>query len=606
MANTVNTKTQNKSIFKIISEQDRKLAIAEYENSTLWNKKSKSDVDFSSKFFTLKELKTLEKLLNIVYPKSNFSPSELQNSNSELINLGTIVKYYPRDLDHAKKQFLLAFVVREIKNLFKIFINEDCEAESFDSMDLHEKGHILFNHTQSVNLYIQEFREELEKIWDTKLTKFFAAEVKNNPNNKEKIVKILFKEFSNIAQDMEINSKLFDGGEWLKAKKTMARSGMIVHLKYLYTQIDDLSGLFTNQNIKDVSSPEYRKLLQIFEIIRQNITGRLNGEEGDFQFCFPGNKGWPLKLDWMTYMILLVKDIDETMQQVIASIKASLGQGQSQNGAGGNQPLSQDILDEYAQKQEDGEKASSSDGEGNEDGDLEDESDFETMGGQRSRGNRGRSSGHGGAQVEFETVSNFEDFTKFLRKTCIGKKNRKWNSDVLYNSNRGKFSSKVVVPRRHLIEKWMPIEITVLIDVSGSVNTDLVEAAINSILSSASGVDIRHSHIVFCDTRVIHDEIMSERTKKVYSGGGTEMANGIKYILNKGYCKKRSDMFFLISDLQDELQSWITEGNKLHCRKFIIGYGYSSKERSRQVFDTSSKFITDWNSCWEKTVFIMS
>jgi hypothetical protein len=604
MANSIQTKTQNKTILKIISDSARQAAEKEYNNSSLWNKKENQDVSFSEKFFTIKEVNTLEKLLDMVYPTSKYVPTQLNEANDDLINIGTIVKYHPRNLEEAKRNFMLAFVNRVGKNLFKIFISEDAEDEAFDSMDLHEKGHILFNHTQSVKFYVDEFREELEKIWDTRLMKYFENEVKNNPKNKEKIVKLLFREFSNMAQDMEINSKLFDDGEWLKAKKTMARSGMIVYLKALQKEIDSLSGMFKNPKIDDPKDSAYRDLLKNFEIIRQNIKSRIDGEEGDFQFCYPGNKGWPLKLDWMTYMVLLVKDLDETMQQVIKNIKSALGQAQGQS-SNGSQPISQDVLDQYMQQSD-----SESEAEGKSDDEDESEDDWEKLPKGRSPGGRGRSKGHGSIQIEFESCKNFDDFTKFLRKTCIGKKNRKWNSDVLYNSNRGKFASRVVVPRRHLIEKWMPQSATFLIDISGSVNSDLVEQVINSIVDTASGVDLKESHIVFCDTRVEADEIMSKRTKKIYSGGGTEIANGIKYIAEKGYCKKSTDYLFIVSDMQDQLQAWVEEAKKISCQKFAVGYGYNNSNEASDIFKYHSRtnddsFASQWNKMF-KTVFIFT
>jgi hypothetical protein len=604
MADPIQTKTANKTIFKVVPEKVRTAAIKDYQSSSLWNKKENKDAVFNESFFTLTEIRTLEKLMNVIYPLAKYTPPQMKEANDDLIDVGTIVKYHPRDLASAKKEMALAFVNRVGKNLFKIFINEDCEDESFDSMDLHEKGHILFNHTQSVKFYIEEFRAELEKIWDTRLMKYFEEEVKKNPKNKDKIVKLLFREFSNIAQDMEINSKLFDDDDgWFKAKKTLSRSSMIVHLKAIKREMDDLSGMFKNKNITDPHNPEYLKILRNFEIIRQNIKTRLEGEEGDFVFCYPGNKGWPCKLDWMTYMILLVKDLDETMKQVIKNVKAALGAG---NGNGGGQPISQGVLDAYSQQADAGD-AAAGEGDGDSEGESEDETEVTPNG--RSQGGRGRGRSHGTVQVEFEMCNNFDDFTKFLRKTCIGKKNRKWNSNPLYNSNRSKFAGRVVVPRRHLIEKWMPQSATFIIDISGSVNSDLVEKAINSIIDSNSGIDLKESHIIFCDTRVSSDEIMSKRTKKIYSGGGTEIANGIKYVAEKGYCKKATDYLFVISDFQDNLSSWNHEAEKIHCQRFAVGYGYDNKEQAKGIFEYSNRgsgsFNEAWNRLW-KTIFIMA
>ena len=628
MSTKIQTKA-DKSVFQMVPKKTRDAAKALYESSSFFDKTTKKEIDFlKDKLVQHKHVQELKALIDLIYPTSKYVPTQLQEANDDLIDGGTIVRYFPRDHQKSKEQLMLAFVVREYRNSYRIFINEDCEDESFDSMDLHEKGHVLFNHTQSVNLYIEQFRKELELIWDTKLAKYFEDAVNKNPNNKTKIVKMLFIEFANIAQDMEINSKLFDNGEWIKAKKTMTRSGIIVHHKDLLKEFDDLSGLIKDPKGRMIDSSVYKKIATKFGFILDNIKNRIAGEEGDFQFCYPANKGWPEKLDWMTYMILLVKNLDDTMQQVMKQIGDKLAgkglptgnsggpgndsnNGQNQNGG---KKISQDVLDDYANetgKEDDAEN----DANGGMMGDDEDDGDEdgEGAGGAtgRNRGGNNRGRGHGGIKVEFETCDTFDSFTKFLRKTCLGKKNRRLNSDVLYNSNRGKFASRVVVPRRHLIEKWMPTECHIIVDVSGSVPTDYVERVINSIIDTNSGIDLKNSHIIFCDTHVVSDEIMSARTKSVYAGGGTEIANGIRYVKEKGYCKKKTDKLFVISDFEDDLNNWVEAARDLPGIKYAIGYNVNSEKDCERKFEHSSgrngnenEFKNAWNNTF-KTIFIV-
>jgi uncharacterized protein with von Willebrand factor type A (vWA) domain len=153
----------------------------------------------------------------------------------------------------------------------------------------------------------------------------------------------------------------------------------------------------------------------------------------------------------------------------------------------------------------------------------------------------------------------------------------------------------------------MPKEATFIIDVSGSVNSDFVERVINSIIDNASGVDLSKSHVIFCDTSVTSDEIMSKRTKKAYSGGGTDIAKGIKYVAEKGYCKKAEDMLFVVSDMQDTLSQWCQEAKKLRCKRFAVGYGYSNKKEAQRIFqygiDNNSLFSDEWNRLF-KTVLL--
>jgi hypothetical protein len=623
----INTTNNNKTVFSVVPKKVREQADKIYKTSSFWDAANNTEVNLANdRLLQRQDVDDIEKLVNIIYPKSRFSPTQLKDTNDDLINIGTLVRYFPRDHKKSKDQLLLAYVMREFRNSYRIFINEDCEDESFDSMDLHEKGHIIFNHTQNVSMYLAQFKKELEQIWDLKIAKYF--ENSTVKNSKDKIVKMLYAEFSNIAQDMEINSKLFDNGEWIKAKKTMARSGIIVHLKHLKSQFDDLSGLIKDPKARKINSGAYKKLLGYFNFILNNIKQRIEGEEGDFQFCYPSNKGWPEKLDWMTYMILLIKDIDETMDQIIKNVLQQIkqgGQGQGQGsgsgqgqgqGSGGKQ-ISQEVLDNYfdqANANEDAQNDANGDStvdEGDDDLDDEDSSGGSSVGRGRNTGGNSIGKGSGGDKVDIETCATFSDFTRFLSKNCLGKKNRRWNSDVLYNSNRGKFSSSVVVPRRHLIEKWMPTECHIIVDVSGSVPTEYVERVINSIIDTNSGIDLAHSHIIFCDEYVVSDEILSKRTREVFAGGGTCMANAIRYVKDKGYMKKATDKLFIISDMQDNLIDWCKEIRNLPGIHWAVGYNVRSEKEAIDTINgrhsyksnSNSEFAREWNQCF-KTIFI--
>jgi uncharacterized protein with von Willebrand factor type A (vWA) domain len=160
----------------------------------------------------------------------------------------------------------------------------------------------------------------------------------------------------------------------------------------------------------------------------------------------------------------------------------------------------------------------------------------------------------------------------------LGKKNRKLNTDVLYYSNRGRNSTGVIFPRRHLIEKWLPTDVTVVVDISGSVSTEYVERVINAIVDANSGIDLKNSHIIFCDTQVTSDEILSRRTKNVYSGGGTDIAVGIKYAVDK-YVKKTTDKLIVISDFEDNLTRWIEAAHSCKGQCYAIGYNVHNDEK---------------------------
>jgi hypothetical protein len=154
----------------------------------------------------------------------------------------------------------------------------------------------------------------------------------------------------------------------------------------------------------------------------------------------------------------------------------------------------------------------------------------------------------------------------------------------------------------------MPTNCTIVVDISSSVPTAYVERVINSIVDTNSGIDLKNSHIIFCDTQVQSDEIMSKRTRSVYRGGGTEIANGIKYVKEQGYCKKKTDKLFIISDFEDNLENWLEEAIQIPGIKYAIGYNVRTNKDCEKLFDNPyythiSEFKRKWNKVF-KTVFI--
>jgi hypothetical protein len=107
----------------------------------------------------------------------------------------------------------------------------------------------------------------------------------------------------------------------------------------------------------------------------------------------------------------------------------------------------------------------------------------------------------------------------------------------------------------------------------------------------------------------VSDEIMSARTKSVHAGGGTCMANGIRYIAKKNYVKRGTDKLFVISDFQDSLDDWCNAVEKIPGIHYAIGYNVSTEEECNEMLDrnnnyrSSGTFAERWNKFWH-TIFI--
>ncbi|MEL3907958.1 MAG: hypothetical protein P1P64_02955 [Treponemataceae bacterium] len=498
------------------------------------------------------------------------------------------IDYYPRDSQYIKKAFQIAFVTRPSVNFYKIYINDVVEDEVYECAELHEKGHILYNHLQGMELYKKQFEEELNKIWNTKMTKFFEPSLCNDPEKKKQIVNILFNKFSNIAMDMEINSKLFVKMDWLLSSQQSARAFVLMYLQEVVNAFDD------NGNLKytDVESKEYKSVLRCFNVVRNTCFSRIYGDEGQIKFCHPRSKGWLSRLDWITYMLLLVQDFDKTMEQVVKDIKQEIGEvqkingqkigdqdnGSQDNGSQDNGKITGEILDKYQDLLDDIKDALHKDGVKTKD------TDTTSTNKNSRRKNRGTKSDRY-SKLDFEFTKSSKEFVKLLEKLCLGKQNKRLVSDILYNSNRRKFSGDVVIPRRYMRSKWIPQKACFLIDISSSVDTVLVERVVSSIIQCTQGLDLKRSRIIYCDTDVREDLILSKRLDYIPTGGGTIISKGIKYINKKNYCKNRNDKLFIVSDLYDSLDEWVKEGEKLKCEKYVIGYNQKNTDGVNKLFD---------------------
>jgi uncharacterized protein with von Willebrand factor type A (vWA) domain len=134
----------------------------------------------------------------------------------------------------------------------------------------------------------------------------------------------------------------------------------------------------------------------------------------------------------------------------------------------------------------------------------------------------------------------------------------------------------------------MPSEVTIVVDISGRVATNYVERVINAIVDTNSGIDLKNSHIIFCDTEVTSDEIISKRTRMAVAGGGTDIAVGIAYAGR--YMKKSTSKLFCISDFEDNISAWVREAKKFPGQKYAIGYNVSNSDNFNGV-DVVDRYI---------------
>lgn len=161
---------------------------------------------------------------------------------------------------------------------------------------------------------------------------------------------------------------------------------------------------------------------------------------------------------------------------------------------------------------------------------------------------------------------------KFIEKNCIGKTVQRDRQDPLYNYNRGKTSGGVMRTRITTVEEYRPGNLVALIDVSGSVDIELVKALLSEILKYKSKFGTK-SRIILWDTHLVDDlPLKRSNLEAICCGGGTSIARGIKYAKEK-YLKSEQDKLCVISDFEDCLGDWAEELAEVKGETFAVCWG---------------------------------
>ena len=161
---------------------------------------------------------------------------------------------------------------------------------------------------------------------------------------------------------------------------------------------------------------------------------------------------------------------------------------------------------------------------------------------------------------------------KFIEKNCIGKTVQRDRQDPLYNYNRGKTSGGVMRTRITTVEEYRPGNLVALIDVSGSVDIELVKALLSEILKYKSKFGTK-SRIILWATRLVDDlPLKRSNLEAICCGGGTSIARGIRYAKEK-YLKSEQDKLCVISDFEDCLGDWAEELAEVKGETFAVCWG---------------------------------
>jgi hypothetical protein len=132
-------------------------------------------------------------------------PAQYQATNDLLQRLHVHISYVDKSWVQGTAPFSFSF--KAVRGVYGIYIDRGAGEETFMVRDLHEKGHILFNHFSRPRTHRQQFEEFFRRNLHTILS---SLPPERNINMRLGLYSsYLYNRFSDAAQAMEINTKLF-------------------------------------------------------------------------------------------------------------------------------------------------------------------------------------------------------------------------------------------------------------------------------------------------------------------------------------------------------------------------------------------------------------
>ena len=501
-------------------------------------------ISAQNKLDIAKTKKDYTAIVDILFPYTDkFTPKFIQETDDLIHVYGhIIIRIYDKN---SEKHGELAYMLRKDTKKFCIWINSCVERPAFPFLDLHEKGHVIFDHTINTKRHEESFYKRVEAEW-TKISKYFTGTALEK-YSKKRLSRYLLKQFSNIAMDMEINSKLFP--DWNIAKPILMRQVLLAEI-----------------NADDLKRPLKEMKL------------RIDLKDSEIRFCHPENYNWPHYLDWSIYLGKLLDNIEEFVKKIAYS---SLGDKEKNEEKSTGDSIDDGLIgDEDLERDEQQEKTKEKAIEENGDDD-----EFDILSG------NSRWPGKQSGTTFYEKtifVDSLKDLERILSEYSLSKRKIKLETNTLWNANRGKEFGGIIVPKRRFADKRIIGTIQILLDVSGSVSEE-VKYIIKTIEKTSGTFNKNKSHIICWDTSLKSDQKLSSNIELRRYGGGTDMAKGIRYIVNRGYIKSKFDKLFIISDFYDDLTRWIEEANKIKCDKAAIRIkdkGESNEKMFKSFFES--------------------
>ena len=571
---------------------------------------------------TKQELEFVENLVKRTYNNKNWGnilKEKLDKPyNPQNPELG--YSYRSQSIDsNGKKEFTIYNVVCAHTGVYDIDYR----------VKLHEYGHIYLAHldgiyeemdTRICNVF-RDYRGELIETINKNCGIDFGDKLI------ERVIDdpVLNHSLHNIAMDMEVNTKVLSKDDVEVMEKEVSKT------------------------IQDSLSDKLKELLKTTkdEEVRKKIEDRLKKMENEAKIKFilperyhtPDGQPFPDNADYLEYLLLIVKNLDQFVKMMISISKGGNGDTsdvstEDVKDALGDESSAMSNLDDLMEQMgmsdskksdsnsdgekegqggnggEDGQQGNDSSNSGGYKGDSEeiksgnqgvrddefseldggthhdhctnsrDEADKKREVGEIKAGG-GTGCGKSGSSGSRRKVVNEDPVDEAIDQVLRNYKNKvvkkEIKKDMMWNYNKG-INRTVIAPAilPRVTIKDEP-KIVYLIDVSGSMDTVLVDRVLSTIARKMKSIGRGlHYDIISWSTK-LEDHFRDIDPRKgipsISVGGGTRMAKGIKYFRDH---YKDDSILVVISDFEDYLEEW-HEVEKTMNKYALYGFNYGCR-----------------------------
>ncbi len=492
---------------------------------------------------------------------------------------------------------------------------------------MHEYGHIYLGHLDGIHeeLDVQicnAFRDHRGELID-RINKECGIDFADKLIERVIDDPVLNHSIHNIAMDMEVNSKILSKDDIEEMEKDISEKLPDYQAELLRYQRDHTDDEEVKKQIDEaLKKMENETKIKLIVPERYHLDNAL-----------PDPTPFPKERSYSEYLMLIIMHLDQFVKMLV-SIKnggngdtsditaedvqnalGGSGDGGSSQG-GGMQGLS-DLMEEMGMSSGSGNGngqgqktprdcpykgnrdsgTNELDPNGNNKGgthrdhgtDSRDDADKKRELGQiRSGGGIG--CGNSGGPDATRTVTDTDEVDMALDEVMLNYKSRvvkvDTKKDLMYMYNRGINRSVITPTIRRKVTISNDPTIVFLIDVSGSMDTRLVDRILNTIANKMKRLGRGLTYNIISWSTCLGEHIKNINPRKgvprISMGGGTRMARGIKYFRDN-YGPEA--ILILISDFEDYLEEWHEEESKMpEYTMYGFNYGSSNYNQNFKYF----------------------